>query len=128
MNKQLSGDYVSQKLDSALRASWFVQGVDECEYPFIEGIVVKNGTVTALVSGSKTVKTKRGIHEGSTLSEVLSAYGKDYLPMWKGEGFNMYEYAISKKNGEPGLLRFAVDPANNQVKYISVRTWTEKLK
>lgn len=88
-------------------------------------VVVRNNddTVQALVSASSSVSTKRGIHQGDSLQDVLKAYGKNYKESDYGEE-TYYEYEYKTKDGAPALLRFAVNNSNNTVDYISIRTIT----
>lgn len=82
----------------------------------------KNNTVQALVSKNSSVSTKRGIHQGDSLSDVLNAYGTDYKKSDYGEQ-TYYEYEYKTKDGSPALLRFAINN-NDKVDYISIRTIT----
>lgn len=82
----------------------------------------KNNTVQALVSENSSVSTKRGIHQGDSLSDVLKAYGTDYKKSDYGEQ-TYYEYGYKTKDGSPALLRFAIN-SNDKVDYISIRTIT----
>lgn len=81
---------------------------------------IKNRSVDALVSDGNSVKTKRGISEGSSLKDVQNAYGSDYTSM-DYEDMTLYEYTFRDMKGRPGILRFAVKKKDNKVKYISVR-------
>lgn len=76
--------------------------------------------VRALVSNGPSVKTKRGIHEGSTYEEVKKAYGTDCASM-DYDDLMLYEYSFKSMSGNDGLLRFAIKKSDNTVKYISVR-------
>ncbi|MBE6094763.1 MAG: zinc-ribbon domain-containing protein [Schwartzia succinivorans] len=86
-------------------------------YPDIE-VVMANGTVTGFISNSAKVSTKRGIHEGSTLQEVLRAYGDSTSKFTFGDS-TMYEYSFKSMDRKDCLLRFAIK--NNRVDYISAR-------
>lgn len=85
----------------------------------------KNNTVQALVSKNSSVSTKRGIHQGDSLSDVLNAYGTDYKKSDYGEQ-TYYEYEYKTKDGSPALLRFAINN-NDKVDYISIRTITNDI-
>lgn len=75
-----------------------------------------NGQVCMISSNSGSVQTDRGIHEQSSLQEVLNAYGGGYK-LTTYNGLNLYEYV-----GPGGsTLRFAVNPASQRVSYISIR-------
>lgn len=85
-------------------------------------IVEENGKITALVSETDKVSTKRGIHQGSTLDEVQKAYGTDtFSQSDDGDGRTLYEYKFTGQDDRVGLLRFAVK--DGKVDYISVRTY-----
>lgn len=93
------------------------------KYDAMEVIVEnKNNTVQALVSKNSSVSTKRGIHQGDSLSDVLKAYGTDYKKSDYGEQ-TYYEYEYKAKDGSPALLRFAINN-HDKVDYISIRTIT----
>lgn len=79
-----------------------------------------NGLVGALVSDGASVKTRRGIHEGSTYQEMVDTYGKDYMVTDNGN-LILYEYKFDSIGDRPGILRFAINKSNKKVNYISVR-------
>lgn len=81
---------------------------------------IKNGKVNSLVSNSSAVKTKRGIHQGSNLQDVLNKYGNNYHKTDYND-LILYEYIFISDNGQNGILRFAINKSNNQVNYISAR-------
>lgn len=81
---------------------------------------IKNNKVMALVSNGKSVVTKRNIREGSTINEVLAAYGSNYL-LTDFENLNLYEYNYDINNNSKAVLRFAVNKASQRVDYISLR-------
>lgn len=83
-------------------------------------VVVHDGKVSALESNSDKVKTKRGIAQGAQLSEVLAAYGKDYM-LNNYDGKKLYEYNFQSQDGRQGILRFAVNEGTDTVDYITVR-------
>lgn len=91
-------------------------------YFFYDGI--KAGSVDnkliSLISDNDKVTTKRGIHQGSTLEEVVKAYGDSYNKM-EYDGKQLYEYTFTAIDGKAGILRFAISPDTNRVDYISVR-------
>lgn len=82
-------------------------------------VVIANGIVTGFVSNSPQVRTKRGIHEGSTLQDVLQAYGDSTSKFTYGDEI-MYEYPFKSIDNKNCLLRFAIK--NGRVDYISART------
>ncbi len=83
-------------------------------------VVVHDGKVSALESNSGKVKTKRGIAQGAQLSEVLAAYGQDYM-LSNYDGKKLYEYNFQSQDGRQGILRFAVNEGTDTVDYITVR-------
>jgi hypothetical protein len=83
-------------------------------------VAVKDNQVVGLTSDGTDVKTKRDIHEGSSLNDVFSAYGKDYT-LSEYDGKDLYEYTFTTKDGGQGILRFAVVKSSNVVNYISAR-------
>lgn len=87
-------------------------------YPSVE-VHCQNGSVITLISNSQVAATSRGVHEGSSLQEVLSAYGNDYMKS-RYENLDLYEYNFMSKNGLSKVLRFAINP-NGRVDYISIR-------
>ena len=91
-----------------------------CEYRDIV-VTVKGNEITGLVSYSPAVKTERNLHEGSSLNEVIAAYGRrcavqDY------DGARLYEYPYESARGLV-VMRFAIK--NNVVDYISLRIVTD---
>ena len=81
-------------------------------------VVTHNGRrVTALISYSPAVKTERNIHEGSSLQEVINAYGRR-CAVQNYEDMTLYEYPYDTPQGFV-VMRFAVK--NNVVNYISLR-------
>lgn len=88
------------------------------KYDDIE-VVTNNGVVNGLVSYSDKVKTEKGLHQGSSLQDVLKEYGKDYV-ITELEGMALYEYPYEPNKDNGVVMRFAV--INNVVDYISLRT------
>lgn len=88
-------------------------------YKFLDAdVYISNGKVHTLVSNSNQAKTKRGIHQGSSLQAVLNQYGDSYTK----QNYNdlvLYEYSLKTDNGTPCMIRFAMK--GNQVNYISIR-------
>ena len=74
--------------------------------------------IVGLVSYSPEIQTERGIHEGSTLDEVISAYGRR-VAVYKDNEVTLYEYPYESAQGNLAVMRFAVK--NNVVEYISLR-------
>lgn len=83
-------------------------------------VIVKNNVVVGLVSESNNAYSKRGLHAGVKLKDVISIYGDNYLKS-KYENLDLYEYKFTTINNENGLLRFAVNSADDKVQYISAR-------
>lgn len=94
-------------------------GYERCYYSDIE-VVFKNGYLNALVTRSPKYKTSRGISVGSSYSEVVDRYGRNSSNM-EYNGLQLHEYRFNSIQGQGGLLRFAVNPSNNCVDYISIR-------
>ena len=83
-------------------------------------VAMKDGKVDAFVTYDPKYKTLRGLHVGSTYSEVVDAYGSNSKNMELGD-LMLYEYPFRSLDKHEGLLRFAVNKSNNRVQYISVR-------
>ena len=75
-------------------------------------------SIIALVSYSAETQTERGLHEGSTLDEVIAAYGRR-AAVYKVDEVTLYEYPYESAQGNLAVMRFAVK--NNVVEYISLR-------
>lgn len=93
------------------------------QYPNME-VVITRDVVTAFVSKTAQVTTSRGIHQGSALRDVITAYGENYSS-FEYEGSILYEYPFISTNGKNCLLRFAVK--GGIVDYISGRV-TDKIE
>jgi uncharacterized membrane protein YhaH (DUF805 family) len=91
-------------------------GVKIFEYDSIR-IWLENGVVTDVGSYNANAKTIRGIHIGSTLQDVLSAYGDKYS---KSENDNLiiYDYYMVSENHN-GYIRFIINQ-DNKVELIYV--------
>ena len=89
-------------------------------------VVVSDGTVVALVSRDSSVSTRKGIHQGSSLSDVLNAYGSNYQES-DYDSQTYYEYTYKTKDGVPALLRFAVNNDSHNVDYISIRDLSDDI-
>ena len=83
-------------------------------------VVLYQGKISALVSQTSAYSTPRGIHEGSTLDDVLKEYGTNYN-LSEYDNDSLYEYPINSGDGTPCLLRFAVRNSDGKVNYISMR-------
>ena len=83
---------------------------------------VKVGTrysqIVYLESMSDDVKTKRGIHPGSTGEDMINAYGSNFKS-FKYKDLTLYEYTFGTETAV-GILRFAVNKAS-KIEYISIR-------
>ena len=73
-----------------------------------------------------SAKTKRGLHQGSNLQEVIDTYGKNYLKS-QYENLILYEYKFTDTKNREGIVRFAINNTTNIVEYISVRIPDEKI-
>ncbi len=109
---------VQQVLGTPYKEETKSGGIKHYFYPSVE-IHCQNGTVITLISNSREAATSRGVHEGSSLQDVLSAYGKDYMKS-RYDNLDLYEYNFKARNGLSKVLRFAVD-SRNRVDYISIR-------
>lgn len=87
------------------------------QYPDMEVIITDN-VVNAFVSNTARVNTKRGIHQNSSLQDMINAYGKGYSS-FEYNGSTLYEYPFTSTDGKSCLLRFAIK--NGVVDYISGR-------
>ena len=87
------------------------------QYPDMEVVITRN-VVTAFISKTPRVNTTRGIHQGSSIKDVINAYGKGYSS-FEYDGSTLYEYPFTSTNGRSCLLRFAIK--NGVVDYISGR-------
>lgn len=94
-------------------------GYERYYYSDIE-VVFRNGYLNAFVTRSPNYQTSRGISVGSSYSEVVDRYGRNSSNM-EYNGLQLHEYRFNSIRGESGLLRFAVNPSNNRVDYISIR-------
>ncbi len=81
-------------------------------------VTFSGDSIIGLVSYSSEIQTERGIHEGSTLDEVISAYGRR-AAVYKANEVTLYEYLYESAQGNLAVMRFAVK--NNVVEYISLR-------
>lgn len=82
-------------------------------------VIMKDNRVLALESNTSAAKTKRNIHQDSTLNDVLKVYGSDVMKT-AYEDLMLYEYDKPDDNNRPCRLRFAIDK-NNKVRYITIR-------
>ncbi|MBE8948986.1 MAG: SH3 domain-containing protein [Quinella sp. 3Q1] len=81
-------------------------------------VITYNGRrILGLFSYSPAVKTERNIHEGSSLNEVISAYGRR-CAVQDFDGATLYEYPYDTPQGFI-VMRFAIK--NGIVDYISLR-------
>ena len=61
-----------------------------CEYKNIV-VTFEGDSIAALVSYSAEIETERGLHEGSTLDEVIAAYGRR-AAVYQFDELTLYEY------------------------------------
>ncbi len=83
-------------------------------------VILKGNLVQALESNTSAAKTKRNIHQDSTLDNVLKAYGSD-VTKTAYKDLMLYEYDKLDDNKKTCRMRFAIDK-NNKVRYITIRT------
>ena len=111
-----------EKMHAVLGQENSIQSKGDSQYYLYDDVkvVVKNSVIVGLVSVSNNAYSKRGIHEGVSLQDVLSMYGDNYLKS-KYEGLELYEYKFLTVDNKEGLLRFAYNRAEGKVQYISAR-------
>ena len=114
-----SANKVSSKLGKAISETTDSDGGRRLKFKDAE-VVVKHGKISALVSMSPALSTPRGIHEGSSVREMIDKYGTGCLKTAFGEQ-TLYEYEITSADGHTCYLRFAVNNSNGKVDYISER-------
>lgn len=112
-----SADTIFKKLGKPSKQENKGSGMMYYYYPSVEVHCLAGHAVT-LVSNSPQAKTSKGIHEGSSLADVLSSYGNNYSK-FQYDSDEMYEYEMGTNYGKPMILRFAVK--NGRVDYISIR-------
>ena len=81
-------------------------------------MIIKNNKVVYMKTLTSRLKTKRGIHAGSTRQQVLNAYGNKPSSFTK-DGILYHEYWINSPDGNRCLLRFAM--RNDVVEYVGAR-------
>ena len=98
-------------------------------------ITVKDSSVNMIVYSGNTIETPRGItacgklvlgknHSPSDLpntrTNVMTLYGIGYTST-DYEDMELIEYTVNSKKGQPCILRFAINKADQYVYYISIR-------
>ena len=93
------------------------------EYRDVIVSVDNNKRVIGLVTCSNRFKTERGLHEGSTLQQVIDEYGLNCSRELSGDS-TLYEYPYNSSSdaNKSAIMRFAIK--NNIVEYISLRVST----
>ncbi len=109
--KQKNGNPISQK-SADKGATYFKYGHIEAN--------VKNGVADMIATSDTSLSTPRGIHQGSTLQDVTTAYGPNYMKT-DYQDLILYEYNASSRDGHAAILRFAVKKSDNTVSYIAIR-------
>lgn len=56
----------------------------QCLYASYE-LNYRDDTITSITTSNKNIKTPRGIHPGSSLNDIINAYGKEYKALGKEE-------------------------------------------
>lgn len=102
-------------------------GYERYFYDTIEMAFNKSGKLDGIVTDDPKFKTLRGLHVGSTYSDVVNKYGSGSSDMNQGD-LILHEYSFTSLDGKQGLLRFAVKKSTNVVNYISVRIIEEPPK
>ena len=95
-------------------------GKEKATYDNMMEVIYANGRVIGLVSLSPSIKAAKGVHEGSSLSEVIAAYGNGYTKSTYDKN-DLYEYSGNDDHGKQYILRFAVRQSDGRVDYISIR-------
>ena len=93
-----------------------------CKYKNIL-VTFAGNSVVGLVSYANEIQTERGLHQGSTLDEVIAAYGRR-AAVYEDNGLTLYEYPFVSAQGNLAVMRFAVK--DNAVEYISLRFANEE--
>ena len=114
-----SKNEIKSILGNPLSISSKDSNVTVLKYKDVEVYTQKN-QIQMIISNSLSAKTSKGIHEGSLISEFVHEYGSDYTITQYGN-LDLYEYSVKDNNGNPCILRFAVEKGDNKVKYISIR-------
>ena len=109
---------VQQVLGTPYKEGTTNSGLRKYSYPSVE-VFVRDGRVAGLVSETPAAAMPNGLHEGSSLQEVLSRYGNDYTKS-NYDGLDLYEYNFTTPSGRSAILRFAVN-SSGRVDYISIR-------
>ncbi len=89
-------------------------------------VELQNDNVCSLISNTADALTLRGIHQGSSLQDVIKTYG-EASSSFKYDNLIINEYKYTSLDNRQGILRFAIKPENNTVEYISVR-FSDELK
>ncbi|MBR1647029.1 MAG: hypothetical protein IJ685_09665 [Selenomonadaceae bacterium] len=93
-----------------------------CKYKNIR-VTFAGNSVVGLVSYADEIQTERGLHQDSSLDEVIAAYGRR-AAVYEYDGLTLYEYAFVSAQENLAGMRFAVK--NNAVDYISLRLADEE--
>lgn len=101
----LNGVYLDQSWDEAkdglgreLSTSDSKDGAVHHKFTDMD-VVVKDDKVIMLTSSSPAAQSKRGIHQGSSLDDVVNAYGDDYQASEYGAQIH-YEYTFKTDDGK----------------------------
>ena len=86
-------------------------------------MTLAGNSIVGLVSYADEIQTEHGLHQGSTLDEVLNAYGRR-AAVYEDNGLTLYEYPSVSTQGNLAVMRFAVK--DNAVEYISLRLANEE--
>ena len=111
-------DAVHQKLGQETKVESRDNGRSSYVFDDIN-VIINNGIVSAIESNSNKFATIKGIHQDSSLSDVLSNYGENYLKS-SYDGLELYEYDYPGQSGMDCRIRFAINSSQN-VEYISIR-------
>ena len=111
---------ITSILGTPLESKTNGDGVTVRKYKDVE-IHIANGQVQMIVSNSPEAKTYKGIHEQSSLHDVVKEYGGAYETSEYGK-YHLVEYKVDDSNIGKCIIRFASEKNNNdKVSYISIR-------
>jgi hypothetical protein len=94
------------------------------DYGALKLTVSAQNRVVTIVTDDPSISTSRGIHPGSSLSEVTRAYGDAAMVTGFGD-YTLYEYTFSPSLHPQFVLRFAVKNGTETVDYLGSRILDE---
>jgi len=102
-----------------------IQGYDKLK------VTISKNKIQKIDSFSEDVETSRGIHEQSTISELIVAYGNNYsITEEKDDNgkilWNTYSYTMTDKEGNPCELQFLVYNGKDKISEITIVRLSDK--